>query len=347
MKDELMALTKKIKSTEEELERLKKQLNPNSTEYVFSSAVLVKRLLELKEQKRELESTSEQNKEIAELVPDMPTADLIDNLPAESEPAAMEGEKLRLILSGKEIGKGTISIRILSSVLHSLQAITDHLAYAVQNGPVQTGYIPEHILRQSDLRIKHTFPGSFGLEIEAATHAGSGKSEPLLTQSFEQLFDLLGSSHDSDTLLEQVAPLGPRTLRLFREWMSYMAEHEIGLACEWERPYGEPYHFAAGKDDFSTILKSVNSIRLDKTEEVEAIGSFIGVNLRQNSFELVEAESNRIISGKSRHDLLIKNKGLIGDVAKLRLASCTAENVITGKSQILWYLMDMKPWTTG
>ncbi|RXT08089.1 hypothetical protein [Ammoniphilus sp. CFH 90114] len=351
MNDELLAINKKIKSTEDELDRLKKQLNPNSTEYVFSSAVLVKRLLELKEQKREWEGENHQAGDtnefvVAESLPEKVESPTPVPLPSAITPVGnVHREKLRLILSGKGIGSGTISIRVLSSVLQHLQAMTDHIAYALDHGPVQTGYIPAHILRQSDLTIKHTFPGSFGLELEAGP--GEGSEDPLLAQSFRQLFDLLGSSHNPEELLDQVAPLGPRTLRLYREWISNMAEQEITFACEWDRPHGNPQRFKAAPEELNTIIQSADAIRLDKTEEVEVIGSFIGVNLRRNTFEMVEAETNHIISGKSRYDLLMKYKGLIGDVAKLRLIKCTAENLKSGKDEVLWFLSDMKPWTTG
>lgn len=225
MSDERLAIHKKIKSTEEELEKLKKQLSPNSTEYVFSSAVLVKRLLELKEQERALEVDLEEDPS--------PPAEL-EETPAPPEHSEEQNEKLRLILSGKEIGRGSIPIRTLSSILHSLQSITDHIAYSIQRGPLQTDYIPGHVLRQSDLTITHTFPGSFGLELAPAVNHSS-EIDALLTQSFHQLFDLFSSSHDANQLLEQAASIGPRTLSLYRQWMNYMVEQDVWMAFEWGR----------------------------------------------------------------------------------------------------------------
>lgn len=347
MSDELLAIHRKIKSTEEELKKLKKQLSPNSTEYVFSSAVLVKRLLELKEQERELEvSLSE------DVLTDTPA----DNLPEKEleevvssvEHREPENEKLRLILSGKEIGRGSIPIRTLSSILHSLQSITDHIAYSIQRGPLQTDYIPAHVLRQSDLTIKHTFPGSFGLELmPAVSNASHQTDQPLLTQSFHQLFDLFSSSQDANQLLEQAAAIGPRTLNIYRKWMNFMVEQEVSMAFEWERPNQEPYRFTANQDELATILKAVDSIRIDRTEEQDSIGSLVGMNLRENTFEVWEQETNTVIKGRARRDILLSNRGLLGDMSKLKLAKCSVQNLATGKNLVLWRLIEMKPFTTG
>ncbi|WP_134699139.1 hypothetical protein [Ammoniphilus sp. YIM 78166] len=346
MSDELLAIHRKIKSTEEELKKLKKQLSPNSTEYIFSSAVLVKRLLEFKEQERELEASLSED-----VIGDLPIDTLVPDEPEEVVPPTGHqepvNEKLRLILSGKDIGRGSIPIRTLSSILHSLQSITDQIAYSIQRGPLQTDYIPAHVLRQSDLTIKHTFPGSFGLELVPAVDHASQTDQPLLSQSFHQLFDLFSSSQDANELLEQAAAIGPRTLNLYRKWMNFMVEQEVSMAFEWERPSQEAYRFTANQDEITSILKAIDSIRIDRTEELESIGSFVGMNLRENTFEILEQETNTVIKGRARRDMLLRNRGFLGDMSKLKLAKCSAQNLATGKNLVLWHLIEMKPLTTG
>lgn len=345
MNDELMAIDKKIQSTEEELTRLKRQLNPNSSEYVFSSAVLVKRLLELKEQKREIEKGLQAADEVVKAA--SPSSELpeksVEPLPLPEK----KREKLILVLSGTGIGQGSISIRVLSSVLHHLQNLTDQIAHSVYAGPILSDQIPNHILRQSDLTVRHTFPGSFGIELEAAIEPSQHWEEPLLSQSLSTLFDLLQSVNHPGRLLEHFAYLGPQSLAVYRQWMSFMADQGIMLRCEWKHSDGQLTSWAVDHESLPGMVKTLEKIRVDRTKEMEILGSFVGMNIRDHTFELMNLETFEVITGQSQREVLMKSRQWLGEEGRMKMLKCVAQDMATGEEKILWYLQEVNPMTTG
>ena len=307
--NQFTAIDKKIRSTEEELERIKNTLDPSSVEYHFLTSILNERLNELKKHKQELQDT-------------------------------IQSEKLTLVISGKGVEKGSISARVLAAVLNGLQSIADSIANALGNEPTEKGKIPSDILRQSDLIVVNTFPGSFGIELEGKIEYSNLFDDPLLTQTLSRLFGLLSSGTDADKIMESIADLGPRTLSHYKQWIKTMAEQEVSVHCEWKSRYAERYFWSIDTSTLPTLLETLDTIREEDSTEIELSGSLTGMNIRKETFEFMDDEGN-IITGRSKNELLRNHRDLIGEKSRFKFIKTTTRNVSTGKEKISWFLFEV------
>lgn len=127
------SIEKKIKETEDEILKIKESdLDKEVKEFMLSQ--LNNKITELKSEKNRMD-------------------DLYGK------------EQLKLILSGENIGKGEVPIRILADTLSNIQNLIDCIASSVRN---QTNKrITNEIKESTQFVLKEVFEGSFGMIIEA------------------------------------------------------------------------------------------------------------------------------------------------------------------------------------
>lgn len=301
------ALDRKIKSTENELNRLS---NSPDKDFLFDS--LNYRLSELQAEKTKLTELESR-------------------------------EKLTIIISGEGVGEGTVSVRVLASVLNGIQSLADSIANALGNEPTQHGKIPQDIVNRSELKFTKCYPGSFGVELEGTVEdCLFYTEEPLLTQTISKLFALLSTGDDSDKITDQIAELGTRTLNNYKQWLKFISEQNININCNWSSSFAGDYTWKVYSERLPTILNILNHIKEQTEEQLNVIGKITGLNIRKETFEIIN-EDGQVISGRSRYDMLIKNKLFMGQKASLTLIKTTVLNVTTGKEKVSWYLKDIKP----
>ncbi|MCD2347418.1 hypothetical protein [Clostridium guangxiense] len=303
------SIDRKIKETEEQITLIAKAFSTDSLDYMILNEQLNKRLENLKYQKQIL----------------------VD---------AYLKESVKLIISGENVKKGKISSRVLVAVLDGFQSIADSIANSLINEPTSSGKIPANVLKQTDLELVNIFEGSFGVELESNIEDNLMVDNAVITETLDKLFNLLSSADDNDKVFDEISELGSRTLNHYKTWLKDISEYGVEVQLERKNQYAENYSWKMKRDKLPSLLNSLDNLKDEFTEELEIVGKITGLNLRKETFEFI-CNTEEVISGRGKYEIIENNKHLLGETVKLKLIKNVTRNLSTGREKIIWFLKDI------
>lgn len=309
-----MALEKKIADTIGEIEQVESLYDASSVEYDLMMYSLNMRLEQLYNERNLLRNN--EGKEI-----------------------------ISLSLRGDSIGFGSISARLLSPVIHEIQAITDSIASALHHDMSVRGRIPIEVLEQSTLMVTDTFAGSFGVKMEADLGQIKIDDDPLITKTLNRLFDFFGSEIEPEALLTQVSELGPRTLRHYKKLIECIDDNRVSVSFDWHSNYYGKNVWSFDSSQIARLRSVLNLIEESESVEVELRGKLTAGSVRRNTFELeVSTESEYyLIKGKSKNGLFSENGIKLGDMVDATLIKTSSKILSAGTQKESWFLKEIVP----
>ncbi|MBP1933722.1 hypothetical protein [Ammoniphilus resinae] len=365
MNEQLHAIQKKIQSTEEELARLKTQLNTNSTEYIFSTEVLMKRLKDLQELKQSLldEGTEdgkddEKKDRMDEIkkgtvagIDDQENHQLVQQESTTIQKTTFEhkdqdkkhiAERLQLQVSQEDLGPAQIRVRVLTYILHSFQALLDQIGREIKcchrvEETEMAQIFPESELILSASNLEHVFL------LEIYMDPVSSTKEQWATQILDKSMSLLNSLNVLPQLVEVIAEFSGKTHTLLKKWLGFMTEHKVQILISWRKENTQQIEWAGNVEDFKSGLKNLEMIKVDRLEERELVGIIVGMNIRIGSLEFQEMESNRLISAKCTVGKLLQYRSSIGEKVNIRLLKSVVENIQSGEVKMKWIVQTCEP----
>jgi len=343
IEQQLLAIRKKIQSTEEELARLKTQLNTNSTEYVFSTEVLMKRLKDLQEQELNLQvdekkddgkSSNDENyllvQEESNAVPERSTENMGDKV-----------ERLRLQLSQEDLGPDQIRVRVLTYILHSFQALLDQIGRQIKYGHRVEETDPAQIFPETELTLAASKEGHIFL-LEIHIDPGQSPEERWATQILNKTMNLLNNLDTFPQLVGEIAQLDIKTHNLLKKWLGFMAEQKVQIKISWRKGMVHQ-EWTGNPKDFKIGLKHLEMIRVNLLEEKEMIVVIVGMNVRIGFLEFEEMQSKRIITANCAIGKLLQYRSCIGEKVQIRILKSVVENIQSGEVKITWIVNDCVP----
>ena len=299
------SIERKISETKNEINRLKDVYCADSIEYTLLIPEMEKRLKDLINEEEKLKIFE-------------------------------KTESLKLVIKGENIDTGQISIRVLTGVLQGLQSLTDSIANALYNIPSSVGKIPNNILVETNLKLTGIFSGSFGIEIKSDISTNNDYESPIMTSTLNKFFDLLNSSLDPDKVMEEMSLLGSRTLNNYKEWLNTILDNNIDISIVRTNTYAEDNKYDIFKSSIPQIIKSMDYLKEENSEEIIYTGRLTGLNIRTFTFEF--AVNDNLIKGKGSLDTIDKIKNNLGSIIQLHLLKTTTKNLSNGNERISWFL---------
>jgi hypothetical protein len=232
---------------------------------------------------------------------------LLDSLKSAKEFAEeIDRDILNFRLKFKDKSQREVPAGGLGKLLTSFQNLVNGIAQSRAGTPTDQGLIPNNILNQSQISIIGSFEGSFGLRI-ASIRAKTAqldmfqKAEPLIRETFKELFDLVKASQDRDKdrlLKETLVKLGKRSASSYRNFLIALSDLKTDNDLEW----GSPDKKLGDSVEFShqAVLRALSIVTKDIAEtpiEFEIFGEWIGGNKRQKNFEVKDIPSGKTYRG--------------------------------------------------
>lgn len=243
-------------------------------------------------------------------------------------------EKITFIISGKNVGKGKISLRSLYSILEPFQQMADSIANAIGHQITLNGPVPGNIRHKVDFMVNKVFEGSFGIELEKEFEPSM--YDDLSYRTLDRFFKLITSAHDQNQLMAQFSELGKRTLNNYKIWLKTLKENELNVNCSWYTNKAEYHTWRVQAENVKSIIDVLDSIRQDDAETVELDGKLTGLNIRQETFEITTKEE--IIKGKCPFELLVNISHLLDQDKRFILKKTIIKNLTTDYEKIFWQL---------
>lgn len=273
------ALDRKIRDTEQEIERLKHSDTsfPQLRDAMLSE--ICRRLDDLHEDKRQLIE-------------------------------AAHKETVSLRLHGKDIETGKISNRLLIEVLSGFQSLADAAADAVVNEtPSRFGKFKRKVLENTDFKVLAFFEGSFGVTLEKESEPNLGDS--VASNTLSDIFSVIECGQNTDRLSDYIAPFGLRFTRNYRDLLCSLKSNSVDLEINWTDHNAELQRYDIENDKIDEIITYLDDVKDIRDQTVMKSGKLTMINIRSNRFEF-ESESDGILRGASRFETLIRARETVG-----------------------------------
>lgn len=253
-----------------------------------------------------------------------------------------QSEELEIRLETNDLPSGQIPVRTLTTVLGGLQALTDSVANTLLNQASNRGPIPQEILERNSWILKTVKAGSFIAIIDLKHENQLSIDEVPQRQIISELYNLFNASDDEEPLLEVLSSLGTRTLKHYTDWTKSIRELNTPFEINWVSSLQKDVETKISFDPekANKIFTILNERLTSREEEVVIEGRLTGINVRTNSFELCEADGNKIVGR------IVKDK--VSEAAAYLDKRCRAGliKVITqssaGKEKVSWTLSNVE-----
>lgn len=296
------SIEKKIKETEDEILKIKESdLDKEVKEFMLSQ--LNNKITELKSEKNRMD-------------------DLYGK------------EQLKLILSGENIGKGEVPIRILADTLSNIQNLIDCIASSVRN---QTNKrITNEIKESTQFVLKEVFEGSFGMIIEAPFDPDMINNENVTTCTCKKMFNLLSCSDDEESLKLIANDLGYKTMNSYKQLLKKIQDSNSNINFEWDSNSGEKNIWKSDSYHLKETINKINAIQIEQEELIQKIGKLTKIDIVKEEFTVICKDE--ILSGKCNFEILMGMHNFLDKEKEFYFTKKIFKHINTGKEKIEWIL---------
>jgi hypothetical protein len=215
-------------------------------------------------------------------------------------------------------------LKLVSSVLASLQDSLSSIAQTFAGRPTTRGLIPSAIVESVELRVSAAAPGSLKLSLapafpETQVPLFEDGEESALELSVRRLVEVLQCADDpAIEILSSIADLGPRAATHIQTLTKALADGAADLTLAWRSPRGSAT--VAVRSGAAARLREVMSSVEEDERTVVFTGRLVGGSLIRATFEL-ELDDGSVLRGAVDTDVLPGLEELFGK-------PCTAQIVV-------------------
>lgn len=245
-------------------------------------------------------------------------------------------EQIKLTISGEDIGKGEVPIRILADTLSNIQNMIDCIANSMQNELDKNKRINKEIKNSTQFILKEVFEGSFGMVIEAPFTPDLLDNNNITTNTCKKMFDLLACENNEDKLKTIANDLGYKTMNAYREFLKKMSNSNANIKFEWNSNSGERNIWKSNLDNVKQTINKINTIQIEEKELIQKIGKLTKIDIIKEQFTITCED--QVISGKTNFEILLGMKNILNTNKEFYLTKKTYHHINTGKEKEEWIL---------
>lgn len=298
------SLERKLKDTEDEINKTNKLEIDESVKNLL--------ITQLNERKKELET--EKNK--------------MDKLYGK--------EQIRLTISGEDIGKGIVPIRILADTLSNIQNMIDCIANSMENGLDKNKRINKKVKSSTQFILKEIFEGSFGMVIEAPFTPDIVDNENITTNTCKKMFDLFACENNENKLKDAAKDLGYKTMNAYKEFLRKMSNSNSNIKFEWDSNTGEKNIWKSDLNNVKQTINKINTIQIEEEELIQKVGKLTKIDIMKEQFTIICEDE--VINGKSKFEILLGMSRLMNTNKEFYFTKKIYRHINTGKEKEEWIL---------
>ncbi|CAL9511364.1 hypothetical protein [Streptomyces sp. enrichment culture] len=231
-----------------------------------------------------------------------------------------ETERCRLdvALTGPTTAHHRVAVSTLGAFLTNLQDSISSVAQALSGRPTRSASIPRDIREATALSAAATYPSSFGVAMYGPAPdesqydlfgEPSGHLRTVLDEAVNKVLDIVdlseGTGTSNDLLTEQLAPLGPRSLKHIGLLTAGLTDARVGVGVRWQGRTGEVRrsHWNPSGVQRVRLLCEENEFteaeRITVTGWLGAASSFRGkVEIRTDGGDIIRADTDEELTGR-------------------------------------------------
>ena len=210
-------------------------------------------------------------------------------------------EQIKLTISGENIGKGEVPIRILADTLTNIQNMIDCIANSVENKSNKNKRINKEVKNSTQFILKEVFEGSFGMIIEAPFTPDIIDNDNITTNTCKKMFNLLACENNEDKLKIAAKDLGYKTMNAYREFLRKMINSNADIKFEWNSNSGEKNVWKSDKDSVKQTINKINTIQIEENELIQKLGKLTKIDIMKDQFTITCEDE--VINGKADFEI--------------------------------------------
>lgn len=245
-------------------------------------------------------------------------------------------EQIRLTISGEEIGKGEVPIRILADTLSNIQNMIDCIANSMKNELNKNRRINKEVKDSTQFILKEVFEGSFGMVIEAPFTPDMLDNDNVTTNTCKKMFDLLACENNEEKLKSAAKDLGYKTMNAYKDFLRKMNNSNANIKFEWNSNSGERNVWKSNKNNVKETINKINTIQIEEQELIQKRGKLTKIDIVKEQFTVTCEDE--VINGKTNFEILLGMRNLLNTEKEFYLTKKTYYHINTGKEKIEWIL---------
>lgn len=245
-------------------------------------------------------------------------------------------EQLKLVLSGENIGKGEVPIRILADTLSNIQNLIDCIASSVRNQTNKNKRITSETKESTQFVLKEVFEGSFGMIIEAPFDPDMINNENVITCTCKKMFNLLSCSDDEEALKLIANDLGYKTMNSYKQFLKKIQNSNSNINFEWESNSGEKNIWKSDSYHLKETINKINTIQIEQEELIQKIGKLTKIDILKEEFTVICKDE--VLRGKCNFEILMGMHSFLDKEKEFYFTKKIFKHINTGKEKIEWIL---------
>ena len=293
-----------------------------------------KKIMKTEEEIREIE-LSNLDKEVKEFMLSQLNKKITELKKEKSRMSDLYGkEQIKLVLSGENIGKGEVPIRILADTLYNIQNLIDCIANSVRNQINKR--ITNETKESTQFVLKEVFEGSFGMIIEAPFEPDMINNENVTTCTCKKMFDLLSCSDDEKSLKIIANDLGYKTMNSYKQLLKKIQNSNSNINFEWNSNSGEKNIWKSDSYHLKETINKINTIQIEQEELIKKRGKLTKIDIIKEEFTVMCKDE--IVSGKCNFEILMGLHSFLDKEKEFYFTKKILKQINTGKEKIEWIL---------
>ena len=245
-------------------------------------------------------------------------------------------EQLKLVLSGENIGKGEVPIRILADTLSNIQNLIDCIASSLRNQTNKNKRITNETKESTQFVLKEVFEGSFGMIIEAPFDPDMINNENVTTCTCKKMFDLLSCSDDEESLKLIANDLGYKTMNSYKQLLKKIQNSNSNINFEWDSNSGEKNIWKSDSYHLKETINKINTIQIEQEELIQKIGKLTKIDIVKEEFTVICKDE--VLNGKCNFEILMGMHSFLDKEKEFYFTKKIFKHINTGKEKIEWIL---------
>lgn len=237
-------------------------------------------------------------------------------LQAVEEPLPDSGRRrMEVALTGGPAADHVVPVSALGAFLTNFQESISAVAQALAGRPTSSASIPRDIREATALSAAATYPSSFGVAIYGPSVESRedflfpdwpGDLRTILDEAMEKVLDIVdlseGTGRSDELLAEQMAPLGPRSMKHIGALTAGLSNAGVGMRVAWYARSDQARHSSWSPEGVQRVRHLCDQSDYAAAERVTVTGWLGSASSIRGRVE-IRAESGEIIQAATGEQL--------------------------------------------
>jgi hypothetical protein len=261
--------------------------------------------------------------------------------------------RIEVALTGEVTANHLVPVSTLGPFLTNLQESISAVAQAIAGRPTNSAAIPREIRDATALSALATFPSSFGVamygpSIDSAENGRFadwvGEFRTILDEAVERVLNIVdlseGASSSDELLAEQLAPLGPRSMKHIGALTAGLNNAGVGMRVAWHAPGRQARRSnwsASGVQRVRYLCEHSDFAEAERVTVVGLLGSASAfrsrVEIRTDGGEIIQASTSEELTSHLERYFNKRVEASI-EVTKVRFSG--------GRERTIYYILELR-----